>query len=106
MLPPTLRTAGSVDSFHSQLTSLSTWIRKEAIIPAVPDCGVILCPRFTTIQHKAFELLSIAYRGRLHRLRVWADEISRWPFRRFGGTVEQIFPGDSHQGSSTFAAGR
>ena len=48
-----------VHSFRSLLADLATFTRNEVATPAAPDRTLILYPRLTPIQQKAFDLLGI-----------------------------------------------
>jgi hypothetical protein len=48
-----------VHSFHSLLADLATFTRNEVTTPAAPDRILIVYPRLTPLQQKAFDLLGI-----------------------------------------------
>jgi hypothetical protein len=48
-----------VHSLHSLLADLATFTRNEVTTPAAPDRTLIVYPRLTPIQQKAFDLLGI-----------------------------------------------
>jgi hypothetical protein len=48
-----------VHSFHTLLADLATFTRNEVTTPAALDRTLILYPRLTPLQHKAFDLLGI-----------------------------------------------